>query len=104
MMLTDFKGSQCSDDEEKDGLRNTGLLAIQPLDVAASEQIFYSTQLIYKISFHCTNANKNINNVNNVNTNFTPHYKICQSKHAVFVMRGNFPDVFWWPPPKYIRI
>jgi hypothetical protein len=80
MMLTDFKGSQFSDDEEKDGLRNTGLLVIQPPHVAASVKIFYATQLIYKINFHCTNANKHISNVNNINTNFTPHYKICQSK------------------------
>jgi hypothetical protein len=63
---------------KKDGLRNTGLLAIQPPDVAASVKIFYSTQLIYKISFHCTNGNKNISNTDNINTNFTPHYKICQ--------------------------
>ena len=77
-MLTDFKGSQFSDDEEKDGLQNADLLATQPPDVTARVKIFYSTQLIHKISFHCTNGNKNISNVNNNNTNFTPHYKICQ--------------------------
>jgi len=87
MMLKDFKGSQFSDDEEKDGFRNTALLAIQPPDVAACMKIFYSTQLIYRISFHCTNANKNISNIKNNNTNFTPHYKICQSKQIVFIMR-----------------
>ena len=85
-MLPDFKGSQFPDDKEKDGLQNTGLLAIQALDVAASATIFYSTQLIYKISFHCTNRNKNLNNINNSNTNFTPHYKICQSKQTLFIM------------------
>jgi hypothetical protein len=58
MMLTDFEGSQFSEDEEKYGLRNTGLLAILPPDVAASVKIFYSAQLIYKISFHCTNGKK----------------------------------------------
>jgi hypothetical protein len=40
MMLTDFKGSQFSDDDQKDGLRSTSLLAILPPDVAASVRNF----------------------------------------------------------------
>ena len=34
-------GNQLPDDEDRDGLRNVGLLAIQTNDVAASPKIFY---------------------------------------------------------------
>lgn len=43
MAQTDVRGSQFPDDEDKDGPRNIGLLAIQPPDATASPRIFYWT-------------------------------------------------------------
>jgi hypothetical protein len=68
--------------------RNTGLLAIQPL-VAVSVKIFYSTQFIYKISFHFTNGNNNFSNLN-INKNSTPHYTMSV-KTDNFYNAVNFP-------------
>ena len=41
MTRTDFGSSRFPDDEDGDGPRNSGLLAVQPLDGAASPRIFY---------------------------------------------------------------
>jgi len=41
----EFRGSQFPDDEDRDSPRNFGLLAIQPLDAAASLRIFYRWEL-----------------------------------------------------------
>ena len=38
---TDFGSSRFADDEDGDGPRNAGLLAVQPLDGAANPRIFY---------------------------------------------------------------
>ena len=44
MTRTHFGGSELPDDEDIDGPRNFGLVAIQPPDAAASPRIFYCIQ------------------------------------------------------------
>jgi len=41
MTRTNFGSSRFPDDEDRDGPQNAGLLAVQPLDGAASPRIFY---------------------------------------------------------------
>jgi hypothetical protein len=74
---------------KNDGPQNPGLLAIQPLDVAVSVKIFYSTQFIYKISFHFTNGNNILSNLN-INKHFTPQYTMSV-KTDNFYNAVNFP-------------
>jgi hypothetical protein len=49
MTRTNFGGSELPDDEDRDGPRNFGLLAIQPPDAAASPRIFHWSMEPFRI-------------------------------------------------------